>query len=222
MELTGNVAGMLRLLGGGSDVEITQLLSEGVAIAIVKVDDDTITLYAPEGGGSDVEVTPALLSGTKIADIKIDDNTTALYAPAPTSVNVSRVLTEGTKIATIVVNGVSTDIYAPGGIDYSGDEQIDGSWFGETRYRKTFNISVAPPFSYIDVSSLNINQLLNFEGVGMASNNDAIMIPYCVPSGNQYLVLSYVKNENRIYISISDSLADYDNVYITIRYTKNS
>lgn len=138
IELTGNVAGMLKLLGGGSDVEITQLLTEGTAIAIIKVDDDSITLYAPEGGGgSEVEVTPALLSGTKVADIEIDGTTYVLYAPSPTSVNVSQVQQTGTKIATISINGNSTDIYAPeggasGGESYStaewdtGDTWIDG------------------------------------------------------------------------------------------------
>lgn len=128
MKLTGNVAGMLKLLGGGSDVEITQLLTEGVAIAIVKVDDDTITLYAPDGGGSTVEVTPALLSGTKVADIEVDGDTISLYAPAPTSVSINQVQQTGTKIATITVNGSSTDIYAPEGGSSGGESYSTTEW----------------------------------------------------------------------------------------------
>lgn len=68
LELTGNVAGMLKLLGG-SEVEITQLLTEGTAIALVKVDDNTITLYAPNGFSGDYNdltnkpIIPTITSG---------------------------------------------------------------------------------------------------------------------------------------------------------------
>lgn len=173
MELTGNVAGIIKLLGGGSDVEITQLLTQGVAIAIVKVDDNTITLYAPEGGsgGSEVEVSPALLSGTKIADIIIDDNTTPLYAPAPTIVNVSQVLTEGTKICTIRVNGVDTDLFAPeggeSGSNYSTTEHVVCKWIdGETDvYEKIVdlnNISYAAGSINVIDNTINNNNVSHF------------------------------------------------------------
>lgn len=115
MELTGNVAGMIKLLGSGSEVEVTPILLVGTKIAEIKVDEVTYDIFAPAGGsgGSSVEVTPTLLTGTKIAEIEVDGVTQSLYAPTPGSVDVTQIQATGTKIATIDVNGVSTDIYAP-------------------------------------------------------------------------------------------------------------
>jgi hypothetical protein len=112
MELTGSVAGIIKLLGGGSTVIITPLLLEGVAIAKITVDDTDFYIYAPEGG-SEVSVSPTLQAGTKIGDITIGENTVSLYAPNPTSVSVSQDVTEGTQIGSITVNGVTTNLFAP-------------------------------------------------------------------------------------------------------------
>ena len=115
MELTGTVAGMLKLLGSGSEVEVTPILLVGTKIAEIRVDDTTYDIFAPEGGsgGSSVEVTPTLLTGTKIAEIVVDGVTKSLYSPTPGTVDVTQIQATGTKIATIDINGVSTDIYAP-------------------------------------------------------------------------------------------------------------
>ncbi len=53
MELTGSVAGMLKLLGGGTDVEVTPILLVGTKIAEIKVDDTTYDIFAPDGGSGD-------------------------------------------------------------------------------------------------------------------------------------------------------------------------
>ena len=216
MELNGNVAGMLKLLGGGSDVKITQLLSEGVAIAIVKVDENTITLYAPEGG-SDVEVTPALLSGTKIADIKVADDTIALYAPAPTSVNVSQIQHTGTKIATISINGNSTDIYAPeggssGGESYSTTEWDTGNtWIdGRHIYGRVIDLGVdtevTSSWKAMDVLVPEIAFFLNAWGVRESNGMSISLNAWNQFDGNslavqatewnkvRYIIINYVKN----------------------------
>ena len=115
MELTGNVAGILKLMGSGSEVEVTPILLVGTKIAEIKVDDTTYDIFAPEGGsgGSSVEVTPTFLTGTKIAEIEVDGVTQSLYAPTPGSVDITQIQATGTKIATININGTNTDIYAP-------------------------------------------------------------------------------------------------------------
>ena len=53
MELKGNVAGLLQLLDSGSKVEVTPILLDGVQVAIIKVDEDAYTLYAPNGFSGD-------------------------------------------------------------------------------------------------------------------------------------------------------------------------
>lgn len=219
IELTGNVAGMIKLFGGGSDVEINQLLTEGTAIAIIKVDDDSITLYAPEGGGgSEVEVTPTLLSGTKVADIEIDGTTYALYAPAPTTVNVSQVLTEGTKIATISVNGVNTDIYIPeggssGGESYSTTEWDTGNtWIdGRHIYGRVVDLGVDTEVSNswksMGVLVPEISFFLNAWGIRESNRMSISLNAWNQFDGNslavqaqesgikvRYIIINYVKN----------------------------
>ena len=125
MQLTGNVQGLIDLVGGGSEVEVTQVVSSGTKIATITVDDTPTDLYAPDAG-SDVEVTQVVSSGEKIATITIDDTPTDIYAPEGGSdVSVTQVISSGEKIATINVDNVPTDIYAPeGGSDVSVTQVI--------------------------------------------------------------------------------------------------
>lgn len=113
MELQGNVQGLIKLLGGGSEVTVTPVLLEGVEIMRITVDQTEYLIYAPEGGGSEVSVSPILASGTKIATFIVDDTSYDIYAPSPTEVSVNPIVSAGTKIATIQVNSQSFDIYAP-------------------------------------------------------------------------------------------------------------
>lgn len=65
---------------GGSDVSVTQVLTEGTKIATVTVDETGTDIYAPDP--TDVTVTPVLTSGTKIAEVAVDGAGYDLYAPA--------------------------------------------------------------------------------------------------------------------------------------------
>ena len=105
---------------------------------------------------------------------------------------------------------------------YDGNEKVVGTWFGETLYEKTINTTVTPPYSSIDLSSLNIDEVIGFEGCAKSSGGDSIPIGYSVASGNQYLVASFKKATSTLYISLGSGLSDYNNVFLTIRYTKTS
>lgn len=85
MELTGNVQGMLDLVGGGSDVDFEQILESGEKIAVITIDNVPTDIYAP--AGAEVEVTQVLSSGTKIASIEVDGYVTDIFAPTPPEVN---------------------------------------------------------------------------------------------------------------------------------------
>lgn len=65
---------------GGSDVSVTQVLTEGTKVATVTVDETGTDIYAPDP--TDVSVTPVVTSGTKIAEIEVDGAGYDLYAPA--------------------------------------------------------------------------------------------------------------------------------------------
>lgn len=105
---------------------------------------------------------------------------------------------------------------------YDGNEKIIGTWFGATLYEKTINTTVSPPYSSIDLSSLNINEVVGFEGCSKTSNGDSIPFGYSVASGSQYLVASFEKATSILYISMGSGLSNYSNVFVTIRYTKTS
>lgn len=105
---------------------------------------------------------------------------------------------------------------------YDGNEKIIGTWFGETLYEKTINTTVTPPYSSIDLSSLNIGEVVGFEGCSKSSGGDSIPFGYSVASGNQYLVASFEKATSTLYIPLGSGLSTYNNVFLTIRYTKTS
>lgn len=50
-----NDDGILKAVGGGSDVSVNQILSSGTAIADITVDGATTTLYAPSGGSVNID-----------------------------------------------------------------------------------------------------------------------------------------------------------------------
>ena len=65
--------------GGGSEVTITPVITEGTKIADYSIDGTAGELYAPEAGDT-VEVTPAINSGDKVADIEVNGVNKALYS----------------------------------------------------------------------------------------------------------------------------------------------
>ena len=65
--------------GGGSDVGVTQLLDHGTKIAKIRVDTNTVDLYAPDS--TEVSVKPIQTTGTKIATVTVDDTVYSLFAP---------------------------------------------------------------------------------------------------------------------------------------------
>lgn len=109
MELTGNVQGLLELVGGGSTVEVTPIITSGEHIADIDVDGVTSELYAPEPPTqTEVDVTPIITSGEHIADIEVDGVTAELYAPKNEVI-------------------------------YSTAERVIGKWLnGEVLYERTF------------------------------------------------------------------------------------
>lgn len=88
---------------GGTNVDVTQILTEGTEIAQIDLNGEVVSIYAPT-----VSVNQTQTSGTEIGTIAVGDTSTKLYAPTTT---VTQTLTEGTEIGE--VNG--TKLYAPTG-----------------------------------------------------------------------------------------------------------
>lgn len=211
MELTGNVAGIIKLLGGGegSDVTIEPLVTSGLQIAKVTIDEEVLYLYIPTP--QDVDVDAVLSSGTKIAEMTINNEVVEIYAPSPTNVSVTPALQSGTKIATIGVDGMNTDLYAPesSGVIYSTTERKIGKFLNDDLYEITIdlgeNLSFSPGWNALPIEHQNKYKLIfggklistNKTGysVNMASNDATYLeIGLDIGATGRYVNFQYTKN----------------------------
>ena len=211
MELTGNVAGIIKMLGGGegSDVTIEPLVTSGLQIAKVTIDEKVLYLYIPTP--QDVDVDAVITSGTKIAEITINNEVVEIYAPSPTNVSVTPALQSGTKIADISVNEVNVPIYAPeggggGGVVYSLTEHIVGKWLdGRDIYERTYNvgsISIGSFGTVISIDNANdIDRVLYMQGISQTESMDLMsyfdgrLLAYFYRTEDvNYITLRYIKN----------------------------
>lgn len=210
MELTGNVAGIIKLLGGGegSTVTIEPMISSGLQIAKVTIDGDELYLYIPTP--QDVDVDAVLSSGTKIAEITLNDDTIEIYAPSPTNVTVTPAINSGTKIADISVNGVNKELYAPGGggVVYSLTEHIVGKWLdGRDIYERTYNIgslSIGPIgtalTSFIDNHS-DIDSILSINAISLTEKSSISLMSFISSYTNDIFAYAY-RSDNWEYITL--------------------
>lgn len=244
--LSGSIAGGGG--GGGSEVSITPVLTGGTKIADYSIDSTAGELYAPEAGDT-VEVTPTLNVGDKVADIEVNGVNKALYSQSygyandmhDTNSETIGGLQKGSNITPVKVKAVSyadqsgvggetIGVLSVGDTEYAvkqkksitidGNEKVIGTWFDETCYEKTINITVVSPYSTIDLSSLNIKDVVNFNGFAKDSNGNTIPLCYSIGTGSQYLLPSFEKGTSTLYVSMGSGLSGYSNVYITIQYTK--
>lgn len=238
MELTGNVQGLIDLVGGGSTVEFEQVLESGEKIGVITIDNVPTDIYAPTPEEpTSVDVTQVLSSGTKIATIEVDGESTDIYAPTPeepTSVDVTQVVSSGTKIATIEVDGESTDIYAPdaggGMIDYSTDEQETGDkWIdGKKRYRKTVNLGNIS-FGGADYNlrtsyGINFDKLwVDLTGSFFTDSSTNLQVPFGYGYPNLNVPLGWLITADGIHVQVGGNYnGKVNNLYITFIYTKAS
>ena len=236
--LSGSIAGGG---GGGSDVSITPTYNKGTKIADYSIDGNEGAIYTPE-----IEISKNVLSGVKLCEIEGVE----IFAPSygyidtlgdsnveqiggfsqganVTPVNVKKVsytndVSNGEKIGSLTVGDTSYNVYQKqsSNIIVDSNEKVIGTWFNETCYEKTINMTVVPPHSTIDLSGLNIKDVVSFRGIAKDSNGNSIPLGYSIATGSQYLQPSFEKNTSTIYISMGSGVMDYSNVYITIQYTK--
>lgn len=122
--LSGSIAGGG---GGGSEVTITPVITEGTKIADYSIDGTAGELYAPEAGDT-VEVNPTLNVGDKVADIDVNGVNKALYSQSyayandmhDTNSETIGGLQKGSNITPIMVKAVS----------YADQSGVDGETIG--------------------------------------------------------------------------------------------
>lgn len=111
--------------------------------------------------------------------------------------------------------------------NYSTEEQVVGTWIdGKPIYEKTFNNLQLPNRAdyLIDLSSLNIENVINAYGLCHRLANDGGSFDYNLPffeSTGLYVNMRYNKNPKNYSIWCSDSSGTYT-ANLTIQYTKTT
>ena len=155
-------------------------------------------------------------------------------AEAGSDVEVTQIQSSGTKIASITVGEESTDIYAPNPIiPYSTTEHIIGKWIDGTTdiYEITFikdsDIIRNSDFrNTFDVSSLNVNKIINISGAYYRSGED-LNLQYsfdssCRPesSTDNYVAARYNGTSDELQVACTYS--DVVEIDVTMRYIKTT
>ena len=108
-------------------------------------------------------------------------------------------------------------------VHYSTDEQVIGTWVdGSTIYQKTFSFTPTSNSFYIDVSSLNIDKIIESTGSVFQSYGNTVPLPYGTTS-NDYAIAYYNSNDEKLQISEASGQDNYNlNVQwiVTWKYTK--
>ena len=235
--LIGSIAGGG---GGGSEVTITPVITEGTKIADYSIDGNEGAIYTPE-----IEISKNVLSGVKICEIEGVE----IFAPSygyidtlgdsnveqsggfsqganVTPVNVKRVsytndVSNGEKIGSLTVGDTSYNVYqkASSNIIVNNNEKIIGTWFDETLYEKTIvihNESIVNRNMTITTIDSTF-RVKNWKAFAIDSGIN-YPIPYVGGSANASL---YFCNDGRVeFTTTNATFGAGSDFYITIQYTK--
>lgn len=151
-----------------------------------------------------------------VNNLDIPDNITDLDDVTVTNIQSGQVLAwDGTKFV---------NVNQSGGINYSLDEHVIGTWIdGKTLYEKTIDCGALPNTNTKAIAFDNSNfKIIDFKGY---AHNSVSGNTLCLPYPNSISI----QNQIGIYISTSSiniqtggNLSAYDVSYITVRYTKNT
>lgn len=233
--------------GGGSEVTITPVITEGTKIADYSIDGTAGELYAPEAGDT-VEVTPTLNVGDKVADIEVNGVNKALYSQSygyandmhDTNSETIGGFQKGSDITPVKVKAVSyadqtgadgetVGVLSVGDTDYTvkqkkaniidGNEKVIGTWFGETLYEKTLVIhNESTVSSSTTITTIDSTfRVKNWKAFAI-DNGVNYQMPYVGGSGNASF---YFHENGNVYFTITNaSFEAGSDFYITIQYTK--
>lgn len=107
-------------------------------------------------------------------------------------------------------------IWTPSGeyaVHYSTNEQVVGTYLGETLYQKTINVGHTFPINY-DVSALNIKKCINCFGTCQGYGNIPSITPYADYSVTLIYINSQIQARKGAQVTISNDIE------ATIQYTK--
>lgn len=140
------------------------------------------------------------------------------------SANVKTIILQYTKTTDTAGSGTWTPQGVPA-VHYSTDEKVVGTWIdGKTLYEKTFSFIPTDNSFYIDVTSLNIDKIIDSNGSIFQSYGNVVPLPYGTNSSD-FAIAYYDSNSKKLKISEASGQDNYNlNVQwiVTWKYTKTS
>ena len=220
MELQGNVAGLIRLLGGGegSTVVVTPITDSGSHIADISVDGVVYSIYSPEGFSGDYN---DLSNKPTLAAVA----TSGSYSDLSNKPTLASVATSGSyadlsnkpSINGITLNGAIT---ISSTVDYTTGEEVVGTWFDKPLYRQLYTgLNITPSYNYwsnIIELPTNADKYIGSDIIICESQNGNIDLNHsgleiCFSHSEGYVQAEYNQDINRRPINI-----------ISILYTKST
>ena len=234
--------------GGGSDVSITPVITEGTKIADYSIDGAAGELYAPEAGDT-VEVTPTLNVGDKVADIKVNGVNKALYSQSygyandmhDTNSETIGGFQKGSNITPVKVKAVSyadqagadgetIGVLSVGDTDYEvkqkkaniivdNNEKVIGTWFGERLYEKTLVIHNESIVNR-NMTIATIDSTFRVKNWKAFAIDSGINYPIPYIGGNANASLFFLDDGRVEFTTTNATFGAGSDFYITIEYTK--
>ena len=119
------------------------------------------------------------------------------------------------------------NVYSIGGINYSTDEQVIGTWIdGKPIYQKTFytaDLNYNTVRENKNVGSISgIDMVVSLTGIlANASKTARYQVPFPTPSSGNLTNINYDYTNNCIYFSSTTTWSDGE-LYVTMQYTKTT
>ena len=105
--------------------------------------------------------------------------------------------------------------------DYSTEETIIGTWFGETLYRKVVVFDSLPNNNYTEIQHNipNIDLIVNMHGVAVRYDGDTLPIPYITFNDANMGGITIYADKVKVLIRTVTNRSNYRG-YVTLEYTK--
>ena len=107
---------------------------------------------------------------------------------------------------------------------YSTEEQVIGTWLGETLYEKTIDCGALPNNDTKNVNHniANLKRIVDFSGSAYRSVGDIVNIPLPYVGNNSNLNIVLYVSSTSIGIATFSDRSNFTESYVTIQYTKTT
>lgn len=149
--------------GGGSTVEVDQIVSTGTKIATITVDSDATDIYAPEGSGGGSVIDNILTDGDGHVESMEIDGSTYEFGTGETTIDQSYIETDSDgKVKSMDIDGSTYDFTSIENIDTDSEGKVKSMYINgsNSEFVSIENISTQGPNGEVDSMDINGNSYI--------------------------------------------------------------